>query len=191
MTQINNGFMYYYYLTEEGQVYNAKTGKFLKPYCGCYKMRTVSGENKSMSRGNLTALIFGYTVIQDNIERLDGEVFQPIPGTDGIYAISNYGRAISYTGQRVHLLRQGKNTKNGYYRINIKIDGKYHSKLVHSLVADAFCSLPEGYTINQVQVHHKDFNKENNAAWNLEYLTPAEHMRKHIEHTQEGGQADV
>ena len=30
-----------------------------------------------------------------------------------------------------------------------------------------------------MQLHHIDYNKNNNAANNLEWLTPAEHTKKH------------
>jgi hypothetical protein len=31
------------------------------------------------------------------------------------------------------------------------------------------------------QLHHKDFDKRNNAAANLEYLSAADHIKKHTE----------
>lgn len=141
MRQINNGFMYYYYLTEDGQVYNAKTERYLTAYNGIYKLRTASGKTKGISIKNLTMKVYGYSVISDPVERLPGEEFIFIPGTEDRYAISNKGRIISYIGQQVHLLKPAKNVENGYYRVCIKIDGKQQSKLIHLLVAAAFCPL--------------------------------------------------
>lgn len=185
MKQINNGFMYYYYLTEDGQVYNAKSARYLTPHDGRYKLRTVSGKTQGITRSKLTMDLYGYSIIEDAVARLPGEEFVFIPGTQERYAISNLGRVISYTGQRVHLLKPAKNTANGYYRVSIKIDDKLQAKLVHQLVAAAFCPLPEGYIRDQLQIHHRDFDKENNASSNLEYLTPDEHMKKHIEHARQ------
>ena len=76
-------------------------------------------------------MIYGYSIIKDDIPRLPGERFVPIPGTDGKYLISDQGRIISYSSSTAHLLKPSKNKDNGYLRINIKIDGKYYSKLVH------------------------------------------------------------
>ena len=90
--------MYYYQLTEDGRVFNARTERFLKPCCGCYKLRTTSGRTKSISRNKLTMMLYGYTVLDDTLERLDGEEFRVIPGTDEKYAVSNCGRVISYIG---------------------------------------------------------------------------------------------
>ena len=36
-----------------------------------------------------------------------------------------------------------------------------------------------------MQLHHKDFNKHNNAANNLEWLTPAAHSKIHCERMKE------
>lgn len=190
MKQIGNGFMYYYYLTEDGEVYNAKTDKYLAATDGRYHLRTTGHRTKNISMNTLTNMVYGYSVIIDNVERLEGEIFVPIPGTDGDYAISNYGRAISYKGHKVRLLRPAKNISNGYYRINVMIDGKYRSKLIHQLVAEAFCSLPAGQDKSTLQIHHKDFHKDNNYYLNLEYLTPAEHIKKHLDHNK-GGQENV
>lgn len=116
--------MYYYYLTEDGQVYNAKSARYLTPHDGRYKLRTVSGKTQGITRSKLTMDLYGYSIIEDTVARLPGEEFVFIPGTQERYAISNLGRVISYTGQRVHLLKPAKNTANGYYRVNIKIDDK-------------------------------------------------------------------
>ena len=129
-------------------------------------------------------MIYGYSIIRSDIEKLDGEVFVPIAGTDK-YTISNYGRVLSYTGTKVKLLKQTKNTENGYYRVRIKVNGKYCSKLVHQLVAEAFLEVPDGYTREQLQIHHKDFNKLNNAVQNIEYLAPQDHIKKHLDQSKE------
>ena len=46
--------------------------------------------------------------------------------------------------------------------------GVRYSKLVHRLVAASFLPLPEKI---DMQLHHIDFNKNNNSANNLEWLT--------------------
>lgn len=49
-------------------------------------------------------------------------------------------------------------------------------KRLHRLVAEAFIGSVEG-----LEVHHKDRDKENNRADNLEVLTKAEHDKRHRE----------
>ena len=46
MKNIENGFMSYYYLVEDGKVYNSKTNKSLKLYNNTYSLRTETGETK-------------------------------------------------------------------------------------------------------------------------------------------------
>lgn len=53
------------------------------------------------------------------------------------------------------------------------IDGVRKSLGVHTAVARAFC---EGYS-PELQVNHKDGNKTNNAASNLEWMTPGDNTR--------------
>ena len=146
MKQINNGFKEYYYLTEDGSVYNSSSHKYLKPCRSSYKLQTQDNSMRSITLSALYDKVYGKRLIQDNVERLDGEIFKEIPGTDHKYLISNYGRCISYQGSSAKLLRQHCNCPGGYLRVAIKINGSFKSKLVHQLVAQAFCEKPEGDT---------------------------------------------
>jgi len=58
----------------------------------------------------------------------------------------------------------------GYLQVALMIDGKRYEKLVHRLVAEAFIDNPE----KKPQINHKDGNKMNNQATNLEWATPSE-----------------
>lgn len=66
---------------------------------------------------------------------------------------------------------------NGYSIINIRINGKTKGVAVHTMVARAFCS---GYKTG-LTVNHKDGNKLNNSATNLEWITSYENTRHAIE----------
>ena len=108
------------------------------------------------------------------------EVWRPIKGFDGVYEVSNLGNVHS-----VDRTERIKNKKYGYVyrRLNGKCikpypDGKGHyllvclskegihyAKLVHRLVAEAFLDNP----MQLPEVNHKDENKHNNAAENLEW----------------------
>lgn len=56
----------------------------------------------------------------------------------------------------------------------------YVCLLKEGLWQKGICLTPEGY-----EVHHKDFNKKNNDADNLELLTCSEHHKIHWEHDKE------
>lgn len=62
--------------------------------------------------------------------------------------------------------------KHGYMRVNLRKDGRVYKKLVHRLVAEAFIPNPRGVE----QVNHRDENRVNNDACNLEWVTRKENM---------------
>ena len=82
--------------------------------------------------------------------------------------ISSLGRVISRFG----VIGRGYLNRMGYHETSIRVDGLTRVVHVHRLVAAAFVGLPQSG--GRVHVNHKDLNKSNNAANNLEYLTPAE-----------------
>lgn len=78
--------------------------------------------------------------------------------------------------------RSGKPLKpstnhHGYQIINVMIDGKRIGLGVHTAVARAFC---DGYN-PELQVNHKDGDKTNNKANNLEWITNLENVHHAIE----------
>lgn len=85
----------------------------------------------------------------------------------------NYG--ITSAGQVIHL-KTGRVLKpslvNGYPRVSLCRDGKVKNIHVHRLVASLFCEKPEGSTV----VNHKDLNRENNKAENLEWCTQSKNV---------------
>jgi len=89
--------------------------------------------------------------------REDGKIFSSVIGRDG-------GK-----------LKQRKtcfNKKRGYDYIRVAT-GNY---IVHRLVAKAFVPNPD----NKPHVNHKDGNKRNNCASNLEWVTPKENIHHAI-----------
>lgn len=106
------------------------------------------------------------------------EIWKDVVGYDGLYQVSNLGRVRSY--ERVikretrgnilkprQILKQYDNG-TGYLRI-VLYDKEHKSKklYVHRLVADAFVKNPFGF----LYINHKDENKYNNNASNLEWCT--------------------
>jgi hypothetical protein len=99
------------------------------------------------------------------------------------YAISNYGRLISYTDDK----RQGRVLNGcrveGYkiFRYRIRIDGVVHRRaiLFHRMVAENFLVKPSE---ENIFVIHLDFDKLNNVAENLRFATKEEQI-EHIQHS--------
>ena len=81
--------------------------------------------------------------------------------------VSSLGRITSTSG----VIGVGCLRRIGYHATSISVNGQKRGVAVHQLVAAAFVGLPPGPYIH---VNHKDSNKSNNAANNLEYVTAAE-----------------
>ena len=80
------------------------------------------------------------------------------------YCIDEYGNIYSYKSRRY--ISQQKH-KDGYFYVGLCKDGKRKVFAVHRLVAFHFIENENGFP----QVNHKDENKENNEASNLEWCT--------------------
>lgn len=97
--------------------------------------------------------------------------------THGYYEVSNTGRVRRAGGLGINNARHnGKILKQfvderGYFKVSLCIDGGKVNFKTHRLVALAFLGRPNGLTVN-----HKDGNKRNNAAENLEYLSRADNV---------------
>ncbi len=70
-------------------------------------------------------------------------------------------------------LVKGEICANGYKRIHVSDEGIDFKYLVHRLVAEAFIANPE----NLPCVNHKDGNKQNNAADNLEWCSYSDNQK--------------
>jgi hypothetical protein len=92
----------------------------------------------------------------------DDEMWKDIDGFEGRYRISNYGRVRNRDG-----LIKTQRKRNGYHSVGLRYgDGRKHYSL-HRLVAEAFVPNENPSVFNQV--NHRDENKENNRADNLEW----------------------
>lgn len=61
---------------------------------------------------------------------------------------------------------KGTLQRNEYHTVYLTFNNKQYNFMVHRLVAEYFCDNPNNYTI----VHHKDGDKHNNQASNLEWV---------------------
>ena len=177
MKKIQNGFADYYYLDEDGKVYNSQTQNYIKKYSHSYKLRTEEGELKSISIKRLYKTVYNKQFCIDNIKDLQNEVWKEIRDTKGYYYVSSCGRVKSYHGYEAIILETNKN-KGGYDRVDIIVDGIRQTKLVSHLVAYAFLPMPQKPFM---QLHHKDLNKNNNNVSNLQWLSKLDHIKLHKE----------
>jgi len=100
------------------------------------------------------------------------EQWKPIEGTDGKYEVSNLGH-VRTNGKRPGLLTLTKQ-KSGYRYVMIQLsNGKPCNRRVHRLVAQHFLPNPD----NMKEVNHKDGNKDNNRADNLEWCTRSHNVK--------------
>lgn len=95
------------------------------------------------------------------------EVWQPVPGYEGLYEVSDQGRVRGPKG-----LIKPKPTNSGYMRTELWRSGCRWRPLLHRLVATVFVPNDE----NKPQVNHKDGDRLNNQASNLEWCTASENM---------------
>lgn len=117
------------------------------------------------------------------------EIWKDIPGYEGIYQASNFGRIRTVEGKTTFTKRhgvrkwksrilkgRGNNPITGA-RVSLWKDGKVKDALVARLVAKTFLGEPpEGFTVN-----HIDGNRFNNKIENLEWLSLGDNIRHGFE----------
>jgi hypothetical protein len=96
------------------------------------------------------------------------EEFREIQGTNNMYFVSNFGRVRS---MKTGIILKPFDRK-GYLSVDFRINGIVKYVTIHKLVATAFL----GPCSEGKQVNHKDMNKYNNYADNLEYVTCKENI---------------
>lgn len=114
------------------------------------------------------------------------ERWVPVAGFEGFYEVSDLGRVRSLDRFVTHktpgsvrkcpgqILTPGTEAK-GYLFVTLWRDGSCQYVKVHHLVARAFLPASE-----KPQINHKDFDKKNNGASNLEWVTAQENSRHRI-----------
>ena len=97
---------------------------------------------------------------------MKNEIWKEICGLERRYKVSNTGRVWSVKTNRERKLVKDK---NGYLQIHITKNREDMWPKVHRLVAEAFIPNPNLYPV----VNHKNENKMDNRAENLEWCTKA------------------
>jgi len=94
----------------------------------------------------------------------DKQVWKDIKNYEGLYEVSNYGNVRSLKYGKIKYLKPADDG-NGYYFVNLSKNGIVKNFKIHRLVANAFIPNPN----NLPQINHKDEDKTNNKANNLEW----------------------
>lgn len=92
------------------------------------------------------------------------------------YILSSKGRVYSY--RKKDFMETNGRTTSGYVRISLSISGKVVRGRLHRMIAKAFVPRVEGKN----DVNHKDGDKMNNMADNLEWVTKKENIEHAILH---------
>lgn len=102
------------------------------------------------------------------------EIWKDVVGYEGYYQVSNEGNVRSVErivpfGNQVRTVpakdRIKRTDKKGYLTVTLSKENKIKNAKVHRLVAEAFIPNTDGLP----EVNHKDENKQNNSAENLEW----------------------
>ncbi len=106
------------------------------------------------------------------------EVWKKVSGYDGRYEVSSIGRIRSFIGWKsrwseIPRILSPSKTAVGYLQIFLWKRGEYKVMSIHRLVAAAFVENPHGYRY----VNHKDGDKLNNSADNLEWCTQSYNIK--------------
>lgn len=99
-------------------------------------------------------------------------MIKSIEGYEG-YFVSDEGEVFSNKSGTMRKLATYISS-SGYENVDLFQDGKKHKKQVHRLVGIAFIPNPR----NKPQIDHKDDVKTHNKAFNLEWCTAKENVRK-------------
>ena len=124
---------------------------------------------------------------------LEGEEWRDVTGWEGLYAVSNIGRVVSYgriqrisngrgKAHEIHFPKKimslcehhnhHKKGDNSYFSVMFRNNGKNRRFLVHRIVATEFIPNPLGYK----HIDHIDANKHNNRVENLRWCNPIINM---------------
>lgn len=91
---------------------------------------------------------------------------KPIPGFPG-YTVTRSGTVHGPDGNKL----SPRKDSDGYMRVDLRLDGKRFTRFVHTLVEKTFGGAG-------TEVDHKDGNRKNNSASNLETVDHDENMRR-------------
>lgn len=103
------------------------------------------------------------------------ERWLPVPGYESDYIVSSFGNVAPISGRRgsrpFKPLSQSL-CGSGYLKVTLRKNGNGANVMIHRIVALAFVPNPE----HKPQINHKNGNKLDNRAENLEWVTRSENQ---------------
>lgn len=102
------------------------------------------------------------------------EIWKDIKEYEGLYQISNLGNLICIKNNHIKPIIVKPIKSQRYLRVNLWKNGEYKTFSIHKLVAKAFLPNPNNFPV----VNHKDGNKLNNKANNLEWCTQSHNVKE-------------
>ena len=102
------------------------------------------------------------------------EIWKDVPNFEGLYQVSNTGKIKSFRkstkyGSQPEYILKPSIANTGYAQVTLYDNARRKKLLIHRLVAEAFIPNPD----NLPQINHKDEDRLNNCANNLEWCTAA------------------
>lgn len=98
------------------------------------------------------------------------EKIKDVEGFEGLYAVTSFGRIWSH--RRKQFVKTWPDAQ-GYLKVTFSVDNKQTSLKLHRLVGLAFVANPD----SKPQINHKNGNKRDCRASNLEWVTARENMQ--------------
>ena len=167
-----------YIIYENGTIFDIEASQYIEESREHkVKLKDSDGKKRCVTLKKLYRKVFDKEYCIDNIENYRLEEWKPIEETKGKYLISNYGRLKSYCRYRAIIVKPYSN-QYGYYRADIRRNGKRITALIHRLVANAFV-INDNPKDNDT-VDHIDGNKNNNASYNLRWLSRSANVKAYF-----------
>lgn len=116
----------------------------------------------------------------------NGEQWRDIPGTNGSYEVSDFGRVrrkIAMGRWKAGGFLSPRYHRQGYIEIKFNLNGASKQILAHRLVMMAFVGNPPA----GMETNHINGIKDDNRLKNLEYVTPKENTQHAITHLNRTG----
>lgn len=103
------------------------------------------------------------------------EIWKDIPGYEGLYQAGSEGNIRSIKNNRFYgrILHTYDDCTRGYLKLTMYNDKGKNSEKVHRVIAYAFIPNPE----NKPHINHKNGNRTDNRASNLQWCTNAENAK--------------